>query len=1620
MTPQSLLKRLFASGNNSLDLTGYTPDRSLRRTGPKTRVQPILEMLEPRIYMSALPTPFANMDIGAPAIAGTAIYVTASNQIQATGAGMGVTGTSDQFNYTAENWIGSGTVQANVGAVANTGTNAQAGVMIRDTSAASSEFAAVMENPNGTISLDYRNNTSGAVTVAATTSSAVNPAWVQLSETQSGTTDSFTGYYSTDGVTWTAINSASVNMTFTGTTNLAGLAVTSGNAAQSQTVNFNSFSAIPINFTSQDIGGPAIAGSATYSSTAGNWTVNGGGSDIWNASDQFNFDSQSYTGDGSLVAQVTSQTNTDPWAKAGVMFRNDNTAGTMFADVVVTPGNGVNFQWRNSTGGQCGNAEVGGITAPVWVELTRLGNTFTAYYSTNGSTWLQIGSTQTISMNSTALAGLAVTSHNNSLIGTATFSNVSLMPVGWSDQNIGSPSASGSAQSNGTTWTVSSLGYDIWGSSDQFNFASQNFTGDGSIVAQINSQINTDPSAQAGVMFRNDNTAGANFVDVLVTPGNGVAFNWRSSGISYAAPQVTGTTTPVWVKLTRAGTSYSGYYSTDGSTWVQVGAVTISMNSTALAGLAVSSHNYGVASTATFSNVSLTAPVSQLVAPAAPTALTATAATGNQINLSWTAPTGTVTGYNLYRGTSPGGESTTPINGGTLITGTTYSDVGLLAPTTYYYTVEAVNAVGSSSASTEANATTYLPTGWSDQDIGTWLSAAGSAEFNGATWTVTSSGTALWNSSDLWNTGDQFNFASRTYTGDGSIVAQVTSQTDSNAWAKAGVMFRNDITAGSAFADVVATPGNGVVFEWRTASGVGNLHATIAGIAVPVWVKLTRAGSAFTAYYSTDGSTWVQIGTSETIVMNSTVLAGLAVVGNAPNNSLASTATFSNVSLTLPIAPSAAPAAPTALTATAAAANQINLSWTAPAGIVSGYNVYRGTTPGGEGAAPINGNALIIGTTYSDTTVSAPTTLYYYTVEAVNAAGSSAASTEASATTLPTGDIFSPSSFWYTPIPTNTSLNTNQSGLIAGLNYQVAQNEANWNGSYGDINTYSFSAPVYTVGANVPTVKVQYVVNGVPQTNTALNAANGQGQWDAVPIPSYAVAPGDDPNLSPADTDSEMVIYQPSTDTMWEFWLAHDVNGQWQAQWGGRMQNVSTSNGIWPDISGPNTSYGATATGLPLLGGQITAAELSSGVINHAIGIALPLTSNAFQPTTGGAYLWPATRGDGWSSSPYSIPEGTRFRLDPSINVDALGLSPVATIIATAAQKYGFVVWDTAGSISIRAENALSYTALGQADPYPSLYQNQAYYSVLNGFPWGAMQFMPDNYGQPVAPAAPAGLTATAVSSSQINLTWAAPAGPVTGYNIFRGTTSGGEGATPINSSPVTTTSYADTGLAAGTAYYYTVDAVNAVGSSPASTEATASSWQLAVVASYTAAPLAMPAVSSSTATSSLPSPIVTSFTINDGSAQRSMVTSAMVTFNEAVTLQTGAITLGLNGGDFVATTVTNPSGDGANYLVTFRGTGTTHGSLNDGQYTLTVHGTLVQNADGQAMATDSTFDFFRVFGDIDGNGVLNNYDFMHFKAAFGKSVGQAGYLALFDYNGDGVINKLDFLQFRRRHGMPI
>jgi len=179
---------------------------------------------------------------------------------------------------------------------------------------------------------------------------------------------------------------------------------------------------LPPGWSDTDVGTPGLAGGATFSS--GTFTVNGGGADIWGRSDNFNYASKSVSGNVTITARVASQQNTNAWAKSGVMIRESAAANSSFVHVFVTPGHGVNMQYRASTGASAAQlGQVAGPVAPYWVRLARSGNTFTGSTSADGVTWTPVG-TISVTMVSGAQAGLSVTAHNDTALNSSTFDNV--------------------------------------------------------------------------------------------------------------------------------------------------------------------------------------------------------------------------------------------------------------------------------------------------------------------------------------------------------------------------------------------------------------------------------------------------------------------------------------------------------------------------------------------------------------------------------------------------------------------------------------------------------------------------------------------------------------------------------------------------------------------------------------------------------------------------------------------------------------------------------------------------------------------------------------------------------------------------------------------------------------------------------------------------------------------------------------------------------------------------------------------------------------------------------------------------------------------------------------------
>jgi hypothetical protein len=159
--------------------------------------------------------------------------------------------------------------------------------------------------------------------------------------------------------------------------------------------------------------------SVPVTETGGKMTLTGSGTDIWNNSDDFTYAYKSFSGDGTIVAKVTSNgTGTNAWAKGGVMIRDSLDGGSMQALMAMTAhtataaaGNGASLQYRATTNGGSGNYDsVNVVAPPYWVKLERFGSTFTGSVSADGTSWALIGS-QEVVMTDPVYIGIAVTAH---------------------------------------------------------------------------------------------------------------------------------------------------------------------------------------------------------------------------------------------------------------------------------------------------------------------------------------------------------------------------------------------------------------------------------------------------------------------------------------------------------------------------------------------------------------------------------------------------------------------------------------------------------------------------------------------------------------------------------------------------------------------------------------------------------------------------------------------------------------------------------------------------------------------------------------------------------------------------------------------------------------------------------------------------------------------------------------------------------------------------------------------------------------------------------------------------------------------------------------------------------
>jgi regulation of enolase protein 1 (concanavalin A-like superfamily) len=378
------------------------------------------------------PPAWRHRDVGAVGATGDASYDAATGTFTLHGAGADIWGTADEFHYL---WRPMGVfagveITARVTSVENVNAWTKVGLMVRSHLGPGSPHASIFVTPTTVKGTAFqRRRIDGELSVHTSGPKVTAPVWLRLVMHPDGRVrasvrdgDNPWVLVGEDTITFPDFNENSV---------LAGLVVGSHVDRTLATATFDGVTITPLRtWRDEDIG--AVGRAGTSAATGTRVTLEGSGTDIWGTADAFRFRSVSTAsgGDVRVTARVLDVEPTHPWAKAGVMIRDERTPGSPHVMVIVSPGRGVAMQYRAVADGSSANVAVVPGLAPKWVRLTRRGDRFVGEMSDDGAAWQTIGAID-IAMNTSTETGLAVTSHNNGVLATATFEDAIVETPPW-------------------------------------------------------------------------------------------------------------------------------------------------------------------------------------------------------------------------------------------------------------------------------------------------------------------------------------------------------------------------------------------------------------------------------------------------------------------------------------------------------------------------------------------------------------------------------------------------------------------------------------------------------------------------------------------------------------------------------------------------------------------------------------------------------------------------------------------------------------------------------------------------------------------------------------------------------------------------------------------------------------------------------------------------------------------------------------------------------------------------------------------------------------------------------------------------------------------------------------
>jgi hypothetical protein len=482
-------------------------------------------------------------------------------------------------------------------------------------------------------------------------------------------------------------------------------------------------------------------------------------------------------------------------------------------------------------------------------------------------------------------------------------------------------------------------------------------------------------------------------------------------------------------------------------------------------------------------------------------------------------------------------------------------------------------------------------------------------------------------------------------------------------------------------------------------SGASGQVFDVHGVSDSSWGETSITYGNAPAYGATVGSsgplsagTWASVDVTPLVLGNGPV--GVALTTGAATNVRYSSRDGANPpQLVISASPSSPPGTPPTNTSAPTISGSVqqgqtltasNGTWSGSTPMSFAYQWRRCDSAGGT----CTSIAGATGQSYALVAADVGTTMRVV-VTASNSAGSSSATSaqtavvQAAPSSIPfslstmTGDRLytAGTSRWNTQIASGAAVDVNSTTMISAFSQAVAS------GGGLLISVKRWTVPAYVATSSSPRYNVQLTASWRP-ANYMLN----------VPIPPEA-AP------DPAG-DGHMAIFEPATGCQYDFWQAARTANGWSSSWANSLKYDSTSTGVFAKgLSARGSGFATTA-------GVMWPQELSQGEIRHALMF-------SYGATEAGGPVTPATESDGRTTTSSAIPEGAQLQLDPSLNLDSLGLTGYERTIAVALQRYGMFLGDTGSPPSLYAINPQTY---GSTNPYAAVWGDQTYV-YLNKIP---------------------------------------------------------------------------------------------------------------------------------------------------------------------------------------------------------------------------------------------------------------------------------------------------------------